>query len=237
MTPAASLALFRSEMKDAVAPYLWSDPEVYTYIDDAQKMFCRLTDGISDATTTAVVNVAMPAAGEWIALHPAILKIRTAHRAFDGRQVVLVNHEDLDRRGLRFDGRTCTRAELLVTGMEENKARLYPIPSNDDTLLLTVFRLPIATLSGAQDEVFEIGEQHHYHLLTWAKSRALLKQDAETFDKSKSGELEAAFRAYCHQAQKEQEKKRHKGARTVSYGGLDMGHYGGMNTNHYGRPY
>ena len=35
--------LFRSEVRDEATPYLWSDAEIYSYIDDAQKMFCLLT--------------------------------------------------------------------------------------------------------------------------------------------------------------------------------------------------
>lgn len=218
MIPSEALALFRSEMKDVVEPYLWEDEEVYTYLDDAQKMFCRLTGGISDATTPAVVEIAVSAGASWLDLHPAILKIRAATRDSDGRDLVLLNFEDLASRGIRLDGKSgqvCT----LITGMEEDKLRLAQVASAADKVRLLVFRLPIVTIEDGVDE-FEIHAQHHMHLLPWAKSLALLKQDADTFDKSKSEEFEAKFRSYCREAQIEQERKRHKGARTVRYGGI-----------------
>ena len=50
--------LFRSEVRDEATPYLWSDVEVYSFIDDAQKMFCRLQGGIADASSAIThINV------------------------------------------------------------------------------------------------------------------------------------------------------------------------------------
>ena len=121
-------------------------------------------------------------------------------------------------RGIRLDG-TTGALTTVIFGMEENQLRLARTASADDALQLLVFRLPLATLSGVADEVFEIGEQHHYHLLSWAKRCALLKQDAETFDKNRSDDMEATFRAYCAQAKVEQGNKRHK-VRNVSFGGI-----------------
>ena len=45
------LGLCRAELNDAIQPYMLTDDQLYSYIDDAQTMFCRLTDGIGDATT------------------------------------------------------------------------------------------------------------------------------------------------------------------------------------------
>ena len=216
MTPSELRKLFRSEMSDVAEPYLWSDSEVYQYIDDAQKMFCRLTDGIADASSDATV---IPVATDdtWLDLHPAILKIRAATRASDGAPLDVVNFEDLAGRGLRLDGRKGP-LRLLITGMEENKLRLAEVAAGADTIQLLVFRLPLVDIDGGETD-FEIPAQHHLHLLNWVKNLALLKQDAETFDKSKSQEFEAKFRSYCGQVQIEQQNKRHK-VRTVAYGGL-----------------
>lgn len=217
MTSNELLSTFRREMRDTVEPYLWASEDVYRYIDDAQKMFCRLTDGISDATTPEVVDIAVAIGDTWLDLHPSILKIRSAHRASDGRPVTVLNYEDLPTLGLRFDGTSgdlCT----VIAGMEEDKLRLTKLAIAADTLRLLVFRLPIVDIDGADQEL-EIPSQHHYHLLEWVKSLALLKQDAETFDKAKSEEHEGRFRAYCARAKQEQQMKRHK-VRVVRYGGL-----------------
>jgi hypothetical protein len=209
--------LYRSELSDVAEPYLWSDAEVYQYIDDAQKMFCRLTDGISDATTKDVVQIAVSAGATWLDLHPAVKKIRAATRASDGGPLSVVNYEDLAARGLRLSTQPAP-LRLVIAGMEEEKLRLpYPAAAAD-TIELLVFRLPIVDID-ADDIELEIPKEHHMHLLLWAKSRGLLKQDSETFDKARSEDLEEKFRAYCAQAQREQENKRHK-IRMVRYGGI-----------------
>ena len=41
------LGTFREEMNDLQTPYLWSDALLYRYINDAQEMFCRRTEGIA----------------------------------------------------------------------------------------------------------------------------------------------------------------------------------------------
>lgn len=216
MTPVEALALFRSEMSDEEAPYLWSDVDAYGYLDDAQKMFCRLTDGISDATTSAVVNVAVPIDSDWVNLHPSILKIRGCTVASNGTPLNVLNYEDMVAHNHRFDGAKGPIARLVV-GMQEGKARVHPVASIADTLRLLVFRLPLITVDA--DGAFEIAEQHHRHLLPWAQHLAYLKQDAECFDRTKAEEHEKRFRAYCFAAQQEQRKSRHK-VRTVAYGGI-----------------
>lgn len=218
MTPAEALDYFRVDMRDSATPPLWTDAEIYAYLTDAEAMFCRLTDGISDATTTAVVDIAVAADATWLALHPKILKIRGASRTSDGKELTVLNYEDMAPNSIRFDGTTGPLTTLVV-GMEENKLRLARAASLADAIKLLVFRMPLATLAGEdEDEVFEIGEHHHLHLLKWAKHLAYLKQDAETFNKSKSDDLALEFRSYCALAKIEQGKKRHK-VRTVAYGG------------------
>jgi len=216
MTTAEWLALFRLEMSDASEPFLWSDVEVYGFADDAQKMFCRLTDGIADATSL-LTSLVYQVDDEWVDLSPLILKIRDSVDAATGAPITVVNQEDMPGLGLRFDGRTGP-ARVLIVGMEENKARIYPRASLAGVMQLSVFRLPLVPIVSDAD-AFEIGEQHHRHLLLWAKHLALLKQDAETFDKNKAQEMEARFRAYCALAKQEQGNKRHK-VRVVSYGGV-----------------
>lgn len=211
--------LFRDEMNDLEEPYLWSDRLVYGYADDAQKMFCRLTDGINDATNPAVTRVNVTPTTTNVAISPLIKKIRTARRMDDGRPIEVLNHEDMAPRGWLFDGRK-GQVRALIIGMKANQARVYP-DSNESVLLdLMVFRLPLDPITAADNE-FEIDEQHHRHLLLWMKSLAYGKQDAETFDKSKKAEFDDDFRLYCKQVEDEQRRARHK-TRVVAYGGIPM---------------
>lgn len=212
------LDLFRSEMSDQAKPYLWSDDDIFGYEDDAQKMFCRKTDGIADASTAAVVNVAVAPATDWVALHPTITRIRWATRSDTGRPVDIINQDDMAQRRWYFDGTTST-VKALVIGMEAHKARVYPKSNETITLNLAVFRLPLVAITTDGDQAFEVAEEHHPHLLHWMKHRAYMKQDAETFDRMKAKEFEDKFYAYCSQVKEEERRKAFK-VRTVVYGGI-----------------
>ena len=52
MTPTQLKDLFRSDVRDEASPPLWTDTEIFVYMDDAQKMFCREGGGIADSTST-----------------------------------------------------------------------------------------------------------------------------------------------------------------------------------------
>lgn len=209
---------FRVDVSDVATPYLWGDEEIYQNIDDAQKMFCRLTGGIPDASTAAVTRIAYTAGTASIPLHTSILKIRDVYFLSDGKSLSVKNYEDLQEAGFRLDGRQ-GRPYYLVIGMEADKALLYPTPTADDTLCLLVDRLPIKPITDAGDQKLEVQEEHHLHLLHWVKHLAYSKQDAETFDKKASDDYEAKFRVYCAAAKAEKDRAKHK-TRMVRYGGI-----------------
>lgn len=224
MTPAELLAQFRSEMADTVEPYLWGDAEVVRAIDDAQTMFCRLTDGIPDATTPDVTQLEILAGFEWYDVHPKIKKPRLVHREDNGRDIDLLTPETASAKGVRFRGESGD-IRALVWGLEDGKVRAWPVPTQDVTVTLNVFRLPLThiTYTGSPTPTlagtFEIADHHHLHLLHWVKSRAYLKQDAETFDKTKANEFEQRFRDYCNEVAREQSRSRRISGAVV-YGGL-----------------
>ncbi len=79
-----------------------------------------------------------------------------------------------------------------------------------------MFRLPDTVIAG---DDFEIDEQHHRGLLLWVKHRAYDVQDSEMYDKRKSMDYEARFRAYCAVAKAEQDRL-NRPVSVVAYGGL-----------------
>lgn len=226
MNSSALLALFRSEVRDEATPYLWSDSEIYAYIDDAQKMFCRLQGGIADSSS-AITRIAVSAGDEYADISPLILKLRAARRTADGRDLSIKNYEDFqfarasDDYGYSAGFRFSTirgPVQALIVGMDANRARLVDIPQEDQTIDLVVYRLPLTNITGA-NQPLEIDEHHHRHLLHWMKHLAHQKQDAETYDRGRSETFRTEFLAYCDQAKAEREKREHK-YRTVGYGGI-----------------
>lgn len=212
------LKVFREEMRDEDAGYLWSDAAIYRYMDDAQKMFCRLTEGIEDSTTEAICRLSVEAGTDWYPVSTKILKVREAVDTATGRPYSVLNMEKASVHGVHFNGNPGP-LKLFVTGLEKHKLRAYPMPATDTTVELRVFRLPLETITDAGGQEFEIDEQHHEALLLWMKHRAYDKQDAETYNKGSSQEFEAKFRMYCANALKEQERAR-RNSGTVIYGGI-----------------
>lgn len=213
---------FRRDIDDVAEPRLWSDEVITSFANDAQDMFCRRTNGISDSSSLACeIDVEL---GEPFAdLHPSIMKIRRAMRKSDSRPVAVVNVEDLDSLHFRLDqrfGPVCT----MVLGMDENKVRWGHFPQLADTVMLTVFRRPLHQLRMPVDGTtgcgcLEVPEQHHIHLLMWMKHLAYGQQDSDTYDMRKADMYEQKFLDYCARTKQEQDLARHV-KRPIAYGGL-----------------
>jgi len=183
------LGIFREEVSDKVAPYLWSDPLVYAYIDDAQKQFCRETYGIQDARTFTIPLVVNT---EWYDIDKRILQILGIYDS-RGSKLHVVTRDEANALHVRFDG-TKGKIDGFVKGLEKNSLRAFPIPNTAETLTMEVLRLPVTIEAG--DE-FEIDEKHILNLLLWVKHKAYGMQDTETYDPVKSADYEQAFKAYC----------------------------------------
>ena len=213
MTNTELLALFRTEVMDLEQPYLWGDSWVYGAIDDAQKQFCRDTWGIADARS---FKIAIKSDGtEWYKIDSRILKIRDATFADTGRGVNLIAAEKMAAHNIYFDGKQAPLS-ALITGLEANTVRTWPVPNVAATVNLSVFRLP-ADLATGDD--LEIDPQHHRHLLHWVKHLAYSIQDSEVYDKNASDKYRAKHDAYCSKALVEQSRASHQ-ASSVVYGGI-----------------
>lgn len=219
--------LFRSDVTDVNEPYLWSDDEVWVYMNDAYNMFFRLTQGIADSTTDKVTLVTATASEPYSSLHPSILNVRQAYRESDQKKVHVINAEDLPR--LVADDYGVLSQQLLQTtegevrfgvmGLEKDKIRWVLVPAADTDIRLHVYRLPLVPITTDDQEFVGLQDIHHFHLLKWMKALAYQKQDAETFDRQRSAENDQMFRIYCEQAQSEWSRYKHK-PRLMAYGGI-----------------
>lgn len=227
MTPTQLYDLFRTDVVDTALPYLWSEDEVWSFMDDAYRRMVRLMGGISDSTSP-LTQLEVYAGDTWVTLDPRIIKVRHVQKSTNDAELQLVNFEDTEllqrdndygvRRIFRLTNDTGP-LQYLVSGMEVNKLRCIPIPDTDETLSLIVYRYPLEPISPVVTACFELEEQHHIHLLDGMKARAYGKQDAEAFDKGRAEEFEAKFLRYCENAKHERELSEHK-YRAVAYGGL-----------------
>ena len=231
MTPTELKDLFRSDVRDQTEDYLWSDTEIFVYMDDAQKMFCRSGGGIADSVS-AICSLPVAAGDVSVPYDPRILKLRDLRRASDGRNVDIINFEDLGMPGMGLEDYGMVRSfgsgspkfsdrqgavRAVVVGMDADKLRTIDVPEQDDILQAIVYRLPLEDIT-ASSTAFEIDIQHHRYLLLWMKHLAHEKQDAETYDRGRSTEFRQKFLEYCDLAKAERARREHK-YRTVAYGG------------------
>lgn len=218
------ISLFRSDVRDDTAPYLWSDTECLAYLSDAYSMFARLIGGIADSSSEAC-EVYAGANYPFVELHPSILRILSATRE-DNRKVDIVNYTDLDKIRVESYGRavplnldTVGEVIAMVVGEQADQARLVQIPAVSQLIKLRIYRLPLKGITSTTSTLKEIDSMHHFHLIRWMEHLAYQKQDADAFNPQKSMEAGQVFRAYCQQVEREWERYKHK-TRVVSYGGI-----------------
>jgi hypothetical protein len=217
---------FRSDVADQAVPYLWSDDDIWNYMDAAYRQFVRLTVGIADFLSP-VTRVRIVAGQPVATLDSRILRIMSAKLASDNTQIVIANMTDqpflvsddysVMSKLVRDDMTGPVR--YMIIGAQHGKAKWVQIPEVDDLVLMQIYRLPMDTIIDEDHPLDEVDAEHHEYLLDWMKYRAYLKQDAETFDREKSAAAELRFRTYCEQCRREWERYKHKN-RVVAYGGL-----------------
>jgi hypothetical protein len=229
MTSDDLYTLFRSDVVDTVAPYLWTDTEVWNYMNDAYRTFVRLIGGIPDSMSS-LTQVAIKTGGATSAVSPLILRFNNAYLLSDGTNLKIINSANTPQFNATDYGNTMTSqrnttagpVRYMITNAGRNKdagyVRWAKIPQKDDTVQLDVYRLPLDVVTTGF-EFDEVGEEHHEAFLLWMKARAYGKADTETFDRGRRDDNMKLFRDYCADAKAE--NRRYKShVMTAAYGGL-----------------
>lgn len=215
---------FRSTIDDTEQPYLWSDTEVFLYMDAAQTKFAQRSGGIADTTSKATV-IPVITGEKYVDLDETILYIESALLLSTGRQIDVLNATQPLPTTTSDYGEWLSPAtqdttgpiRAMVIGEQEDLARWIYVPIVDDEVHISIRRLPFA-LTGKDQEI-EIRKRHHEYLVEWMMHRAFAKNDAETFDRGKSNESKVNFLQYCEDARREWNRKKHV-PRAIVYGGL-----------------
>lgn len=225
MTPESLYELFRLEADDLAEPYLWTDFEFLTYLNEAHDLHISEIGGIADRTSS-FTKLTYKAGDQFLKFDPRIIRIKGAWDENNRRLSIknLDNFEDgftTEDYGSRVnagfdDGRTGP-IEAIVTDVEDDKLQLYPIPDATGYVQLYVFRGPLVDV----EDSFEIPPQYHLNLLNWVKYKAYSKQDVETFDGKKAAEFRSEFTTGLDRAVKNKGKRQDR-KRIVSYGGIPM---------------
>lgn len=217
---------FRSDVVDTARPYFWTDDDVWRYAADAHRMFLRLTGGVSDFLSEAC-EIPVVAGEPIVELHPSLLRIMNASLRSTKRDIDVINPTDVAKmrttdygqiKQLIMDEKTGP-VRYFVLGLQKGYARLVQVPLEDDFIDLQIYRLPLKAIDGPDQEITDIEEDHHMHLIDWMKHLAYKKQDADTYNPQASALGAQDFEKYCAMVKAERARYMYKPG-TVAYGGL-----------------
>lgn len=215
MDSTALAKLFRTSVVfDNVEPYLWSDSEVYSYMDRAVRKFCVEVRGIADANTTEITEVMVVTGEMYSPIDPRVMQVRSMFNVTSNVDMQPFNSLEIGEKRLRQGG--------AVIGYsfndEDNKVRWNAVPQADEVVQMSVYRFPLESITGKACDI-ELPEEHHEALMDWMAHLAYLKHDPETYDPQRSDAAAGRFLDYCKHAREELSRKRHA-RRGVRYGGL-----------------
>ncbi|ULJ66645.1 hypothetical protein [Wielerella bovis] len=182
MTVEELIARFRVLANDKVEPFFWSDDDVLAWLNDAlqEAVVCGRLLHRFDATVPVL-------AGQSV--------FRLPERVFEVDCVVL---ECAGQRvGLPLLSPELAREQRdddVCAVLTDTEVLLRPAADMDGTLWVSGYRLPAVLVD--EDDVPEIFEFHHVHLLDWVLHKAFSVPDAEVFDPQRSALAEMEFTRY-----------------------------------------
>ena len=215
MTLADLITHFRNLTSDIEAPYLWSDDELYVYVEQAQNTMVKGFDGFRDSTS-AMTQIVLAANAPTVAIDPRILRILHAQDPVLG-PLEVINRTDHRAHQLIVPG----AVKYLILGESEDQARPWPVPVVDTAISLTVNRLPKNPIVN-DASVLEVRPDHVVYLVQGMLEQAHLKDDPETLNPGKSEKAGKRFVELIAKV-KDELNARNRIARPMSYGGISVG--------------
>lgn len=172
---------------------LWTTKEMNRYINRIYRKICKetecLVDSVSTFTQISIAGSNDTPAAIYIDLDPRILYIEEAKWALGGwfvREVSVAKWTN--PLWETFSGPPTE----FALDWSVNKLAFNFKPNITDTLKLRVRRMPLVNLVSDTDSP-EFKVQYHDHFINGVLWQMYLKQDAESFDKSKAEEFKQLF--------------------------------------------
>jgi hypothetical protein len=189
--------LFGIETRDTAEPYLFDSGERIAWFDEAVEEACLRKNLLFDDSTAAVTQIAVTTPTTTYTLHAAISAITRAYLVVgtEYHYLDLVTREELDQKRPAWREDTVDEPKYLI--VDEEEVRLVPPPSEDGTLYLEVYRVPLddEKMVETGDEPV-IADMHHRFLVYWAVYRALSRPDADYYDPAGAEAAMESFEKY-----------------------------------------
>ncbi|MCP4210875.1 MAG: hypothetical protein GY764_05290 [Halieaceae bacterium] len=218
------LARFRLDQEDTAEPYLWSDAEILAYFDEAQAVLAEDADLLRGELT-----IAYSASDLWLDIPEYVTRIRQANGS-DGTKLYLYNFEEWEDGRVNDDygqwvsnddweADTGVYPEALITDIEVDQLRMYPIPTADGSVKARIFRGPTTFMEeGSEPEL--VNRQHQSALLNYARYIAYQKHDSQTYNPSLAAEQLAIYTSKKDRLIT-RTNRRQRRTKTVAYGGIE----------------
>ena len=182
---------YRREADDNAAPYFVADADLFDFANEAEEEACRRAHLLRDSTTSAVCTVAVTAGDPVVTLHASIIDVLRVKMASETVPLQIVPQNEMDRVNVGWDSIT-GKPRAVVVGRDTGKLRLWPTPTANETLALTVSRLPLVEMNDTEDTP-EVPRPYHRALAQWMLYRVFSIRDSELFDPNKAGVALANF--------------------------------------------
>lgn len=182
----------RDQVADVVVPYKCSDRAFATFANEAQNEACRRARLLVDSSTTAICSLTLPANTPTVALDPRVVFIRRAK--LTGRSLVLrrISYRQLDAEAPDWQSET-GEPRGYVPDFDHLKFRPWPTPTEEETVTITVVRLPLADMADGGSP--EIRSHYHAGLVHWMRYRYYLLPDPDVYDPKAAATALALFEA------------------------------------------
>ena len=195
MTLDELIKAFRIRANDKIEPFLWSDEEVTSFLNDAQKEAAIRGRLIYDTADTISLHkdVAVYSISKF--LYEISEANYNGNDGIEGRSLILRTPEEMRlEHGDNWKSKVGTPRYIAISG---GYCRVAPIPEKAGSLDLEGYRLPIAfDLSQKETSEPEIAEPHHSYLVYWALNLAFSIPDSEVFDPQRAQLAEREFTQY-----------------------------------------
>src|SRR5574340_1804381 len=182
---------YRREADDNAIPPFVADADLFDFAVEAEDEACRRSHLLRDSTTGAVCTVNVLAGDPVITLHASIIDVLRVKMASETVPLQLIPQDEMDRVNVGWDSMT-GKPRAVIVGRDTGKLRLWPSPTENETLNLTVSRLPVAEMNDTEDTP-EIPRAYHRALVQWMLYRVYSLRDGELFDPNKAGIALANF--------------------------------------------
>lgn len=173
----------------------WSNILLTEYINRAEREACNRAELIVDSETPAICEIAVVAGTNEYIYDDRIVWIKRAKLANRRCPLESTTSAQLDEDEPNWENREGEPGKYVLD-LKENKIQFNRVPTDDDTLTLTVHRLPENDLDWASNsETPEIHQQYHIHLLDWVYHLAYSQHDEDTYNEKLSNTHAAKFEA------------------------------------------